>query len=98
MNENMPILYRNIMDGLPSDIARDAFLWATDRPNEDRCCYRAESFAREVHELTMSVEEMLGMAAKVHGQEAYDPNLLRFIQTRHANWFYEGNAKPSYAT
>lgn len=98
MNENFPILYRNIMDGLPSDIARDAFLWAVERPDEDYYCYRAEAFAREVHELTMSVEVMLGMAAKVYGQDAYDPDLMRFIQTRHANWHYEGNVKPSYAT
>jgi len=98
MNENMPILYRNIMDGLPSDIARDAFIWAVERPNEDCYCYRAEAFARELHELTMSVEEMLGMAAKVYGQEAYDPDLLRFIQTRHANYRYGGNVNPSFVT
>ena len=98
MNDNLPILYRNIMDGLPSDIARDAFLWAVERPNEDRYCYRAEAFAREVHGLTMVAAPMLTAAARINRQDAYDPDLMRFIQIRHANWRYGGNVKPGYAT
>ena len=97
MTDNFPILYRNIMDSLPSELARAAFLWAVERPNEDRYCYRAEAFAREVHEITMAIEPMLTCAAKIYGQDAYDPDLMRFIQTRHANWRYSGNVKPSYA-
>lgn len=98
MSENLPILYRNIMDGLPSDLARDAFLWAVERPGEDSMCYRAEAFAREVHDLCAAIDPMLSIAANVHGQDAYDPDLMRFIQTRHANWRYGGNVKPSYAS
>jgi hypothetical protein len=97
MPENFPVLYRNIMDGLPSDLARDAFLWAVERPNEDRMCYRAEKFAREVHELLAAIEPLLTMAAQVYGQDAYDPDLMRFIQSRHANMRYDGNVSPPYA-
>ena len=97
MTSNLPILYQNIMDGLPSDLARDAFLWAVERPNEDRYCYRAEKFAREVHDLTMVAAPMLTAAARVYGQDAYDPDLMAFLLKRHANWRYGGNVAPEYA-
>lgn len=45
---NVPVLYQNIMYGLPNDLARSVFLWATDRIKWDHGCYRAEKFAREV--------------------------------------------------
>lgn len=95
--DNLPILYRNIMDGLPSDFARDAFLWAVERPGEDRMCYRAEAFAREVDQLVGVLTPLLDAGAKVHGGEAHDPDLMAFIFKRHANWRFGGNQSPSYA-
>lgn len=94
---DMPILYQNIMFGLPSDLSRDAFLWATERPGEDRLCYRAERFAREVNDLVVAVVPMLDFASKLHGGDGCDPDLINFILTRHANWRFGGNVHPDYA-
>jgi hypothetical protein len=93
---NIPVLYQNVMFGLPSDLARDAFLWATERPGEDRICYRAEKFAREVHDLFAAIAPMLDASAKVHGAEQHDPDLMKFILKRHANWRFGGNLHPIY--
>ena len=97
MTSNLPILYQNIMFGLPSDFARDVFLWAVERPGEDRNCYRAERFAREAEVLRNSLAPMLDMASKLHGREAHDPDLMAFLLKRHANWRYGGNVAPEYA-
>lgn len=97
MADNMPVLYRNIMDGLPSDFAREVFLWAVDLPGEDRMCYRAEAFAREADSLVKSLRPMLDASAKVHGISAHDPDLMSFLMTRHANFRLGGNLKPTYA-
>lgn len=97
MTGNLSILYRNIMDGLPSDLASDAFLWATERPGEDRMCCRAERFAREAHEIVATLRPLLDKAAEAHGLPACDPDLKAFILRRHANWCFGGNVSPSYA-
>ena len=94
--ENMPILYRNILDSLPDGIAQDAFLWAVERPGEDHMCYRAERFAREVDQIANILRPMLDSAAKNHGLQAADLDLERFILTRHANWRFCGNLKPAF--
>lgn len=94
---NLPILYQNIMFGLPDDLARDAFLFAVERPGEDRMCYRAERFAREVSRLVSTLRPMFESAARIHRLEASDPDLERFILTRHANLQFGGNVSPSYA-
>ena len=96
MTNNMPILYRNVMGSLPSDFARDAFLWAVERPNEDRYCYRAENFAREADKLVSQIIPLLDAGAEVLGFEHHDPDLLKFIMKRHANWRYGGNVAPGY--
>ena len=93
---NMPVLYQNIMYGLPSDFARDAFLWATERPGEDRICYRAERFAREADALIRVIIPMLDASAKIHGRESHDPDLMAFVLKRHANLKFGGNQSPSY--
>lgn len=101
---NLPILYRNVMDGLPSDLARDAFLWATERPGGDRHCYQAEAFAREVDRLVRALAPMLAAATRIHAAQGlattdpHDPDLLRFILTRHANLHFGGNCTPPYAS
>lgn len=96
MIENLPILYRNVMDGLPSPFANDVFLWAVERPGEDSQCYRAEAFAREADLLVSVLRPMLDAAAPMHGRLAHDPGLLDFILKRHANWRYGGNVAPTY--
>ena len=95
-SENLPVLYRNIMDGLPSDFARDVFLWAVERPGEEPMCYRAETFAREVDRLVSFLTPVLNAGAKVHGAETHDPDLMAFILKRHANWRFGGNLAPAY--
>ena len=108
---NMPILYQNIMAGLPSDLARDAFLFASELTQGDPMLYKAEAFAREVDGLVKSLAPMLDCGAKQlkslapmldcgakqHGRDAYDPDLMRFILKRHANWRFDGNVSPEYA-
>ena len=93
---NLPILYDNIMFGLPSNLARDAFLWAVEQPNEDKYCYRAESFAREVHQLVQELTPMFTSSAKIHGRDVIPEGLMDFVLTRHANWRYNGNRKINY--
>jgi hypothetical protein len=94
---NMPILYQNIMSGLPSDFARDAFLFAAERTQSDPMLYKAEAFALEAERLAMVLTPMLDAGAKQHHREAHDRDLMRFILTRHANWRFGGNVSPSYA-
>ena len=92
MSVNLPILYRNIFDGLPSDLARDAFLWATDRPDNDRMCYVAEAYAREVDKLQSDLSPMLDASRGA----PHDPSLMAFILKRHANWRFGGNVAPDF--
>lgn len=96
--DNLPILYQNIMFGLQTDFARDVFFWAVERPNEDRMCYRAEAFAREANDLISLSTPMLDAAARIHGRDRHDPDLMAFLLTRHANWRYGGNVNPPYAS
>ena len=100
---NTPILYRNVMDGLPSELACDAFLWAVDRQNEDAYCYRAEAFGRDVDDLSRTVDALLELQAWTifrNGSRLMDSeqtaDLKAFMLTRHANWRYGGNLKPAY--
>ena len=95
--DNFPIIYRNVMDGLPSDSAREVFLWAVERPGEDRMCYRAEAFAWEADSFVRRAVPMLDAGARIYGLEKHDPDLLNFILKRHANWRFGGNQSPTYA-
>jgi hypothetical protein len=94
---DMPILYQNIMYALPSEFARDVFLWATERAQNDTMLYAAEAFSREVDDLVKTLTHLLDVGAKQHGQEKHDPDLMRFTLTRHANWRFGGNVIPEYA-
>jgi len=60
-------------------------------------CYRAERFAHEVERLMGSLRPMLDAASKIHGRDDHDPDLMRFILVRHANWRFGGNLSPDYA-
>lgn len=93
MADNFPILYQNILFGLPSDFARDVFLWAVERPGEDRNCYRAEAFARRMDALVSRMHPMLLASARLHGRDAVDPDLVGYILERAANLEYGTNTK-----
>ena len=94
--ENLPVLYQNVLLGLPCDLSRKAFLWATERPGEDRMCYRSESYAREVARLVAMTEPMLKASAKLHGLDAPPQGLMAFILKRHTNFRYGGNQQATY--
>jgi len=96
-SKNMPILYQNIMYGLPSDFARDAFLWATDQSGNDKKCYSAEKFAREADALVKTLTPMLNASAQLHNRDKHDPDLMDYILKRHANKRYDNNKSPTYA-
>ena len=104
--DNLPVLYRNIMDSLPSDLACDAFLWATEKPGNDCMCYAAEKFALDVHDLVSRLSALLDAAEhanRVTGATRPEMNadqrqdLVCYIVKRHANLCYGGNVTPSYA-
>ena len=99
-NENLPILYENVMLGLRTPLGQDAFLWAVEQPGEDRYCYRAERFAHEVEHMVLTIRPWLSLAAAQHKErgatEAQGDDLMGFILTRHANERFEGNKKPHY--
>lgn len=102
--KNMPILYRNIIYGLNSEFAINAFLWAVEKPGEDRNCYRAERFAREAERMALTFPRIV-QADQYNklksGGHLLDgdqtSNLLDFILIRHANWRFGGNVSPPYA-
>ena len=101
--DNMPILYRNILSGLPSDFARDIFLWATDKTKDDPQLYKAEKFAREACELVLTMQELIDIAefSKFKsGGHILDNDqkldLLDFMKKRHANYRLGGNLKTIY--
>jgi hypothetical protein len=95
--ENMPILYRNALDSLPSDFARDVWLWAAERPGMDPMCYKADRFAIEADKLVRDLMPMLDASAGIHGLQGHDPELMSFFLKRHANWRFGGNLSPPYA-
>lgn len=105
----MPVLYQNIMFGLPSDFAREVFLWAVERPGEHPMCYRAESFAREADYLLRAVGHLIelasyarlkaaaaGVTARILSEDQKG-DLLAFILQRHANYRHGGNLAAPYA-
>ena len=100
---NMPILYQNILYGLPSDLARDAFLWACERTQNDRFLYKAEAFAREADALSGTVRSLIDLSQyttlKNGGlimNDTHRHDLLNFIMKRHANHRFGGNVAPTY--
>lgn len=92
MSENIPILYRNVMDGLKTELGRSAFLWATDKVENDRYCYAAEAFAHEVEHLVDFLWPVLGLAFRQHGYNGYGKriDLMIFHLRRHAHQFSPG--------
>lgn len=100
---NLPILYQNIIYGLPDEYAVEAFLWFVERPNQDRFLYRAEAFAREASDLRKTVEGLIWLTQRsnlrtgghvINREQEFE--LVNFIMTRHANYRTGGNAKPDY--
>ncbi len=109
MTKNFPVLYQNAMAALPNNFANEVFLWAVERPGEDAMCYRAEAFAREADYIFRACQNLIGLAdwtnfkAATEGvssrvlSEDQREELMSFVMTRHANYRYGGNVKPSYA-
>jgi hypothetical protein len=93
---NMPVLYRNALDVMPSDFARDVWLWAVERPGMDCMGYGADRFALEADAIVKTLVPLLRAGSKLHGLDDYDPDLLAFIMKRHANWRFGGNQSPNY--
>lgn len=103
---NLPILYRNVCDGLATEIGRKAFLWAADTRDRSRFKYAAERYAHEVEVVAGRLWPMLSAARHVsqqHHEAAGRTNLdfsdemlgdlQRFILKRHANWRFGGNVR-----
>lgn len=98
--DNMPILYENILLGLPSQFAGDVFLWASDKFPDDRMAYRAERFAREADKVLVPVGGLIDVRQMVtlrDGGRLLDENqeadLHRFFQARLSNYRMGGNVK-----
>lgn len=88
--ENMPILYRNCLDSLPQGAAQDAFLWATERPENDRMCYFATKFADEVAKLDQALWYSLGLGFKpFNAGLGHKIDLHAFILRRHCFWRFQ---------
>lgn len=95
---NLPIIYENVMLGFDTEIGRDAFLWATEQPGNDRMCYRAEAFAREAARIAKTLRPWAEKAMTGHdGTDEDVDDLIAYVLTRHANWRYGGDVKPGYA-
>jgi len=97
---NLPILYQNIMFGLPTDYARDAFLWASDKFQDDAMAYKAEAFAREADTLFSQIGSLIDIAQTTRLRsggmvmnEEQELDLLQYFQARFANWRIGGNVK-----
>lgn len=90
--DNLPTLYINVMDGLRSELGRDAFLWATERQQNDRMCYAAEAFAHEVERIVDTVWPLLRRGFALHGVDsaAKQIDLTVFMLRRHAHWRFPG--------
>lgn len=93
---NLPTLYRNALDAMPSDFARDVWLWAAEHRSMDAMLYDADRFAIQAESLVAKIAPMLKAAAKSHGLDNIDPDLVNFILRRHANFQLGGNLSPPY--
>lgn len=94
--ENLPVLYRNCLDQYPTQFGKDVWLWAVERPGIGNMCYEADRFTEEVLYLVSRLLPMLNASSRIYGTELHNPRLLNFILTRHANWCFGGNVKPTY--
>ena len=91
---NYSVCQINVMDSLETKEARAAFLWACDRPEHDRCYYKAEAFAREVDMLKPTIRALITASNMVYAMSDIggigDPSVIddldAFIMKRHANW------------
>ena len=109
----MPILYRNVLDGLRTEFEQDVWLWAAERPGMDPMCYGADKFLGEVMQLIAVLTPIMDFGtkqilaiktptiaayAKLLGDNKHDPDLMAFILKRHANWRFGRNVSPPYAS
>lgn len=78
---NLPIMDRNIIHGLASEVATASFLRARDRVGSAA----AEAFAYEVRHLVDFLDAPLMSASAAHELESVPDGLLKFILDRHWN-------------
>ena len=91
MSQNLPILYRNILDGLDTEDGKRAFLWATEQTSEDRFLYKAEAFAHEVERVAAVIWSLIGMGSAQHNLTvAQHIDLYVFTMRRHAHMRFPG--------
>ena len=91
-DSNMPILWRNVMLGLTSEIGRKAFVWAAETRDSTVQKYPAETYAHEVETICGFLGNALGFVRKLHAidDERLD-DLQMFMLKRHANHRFGGN-------
>lgn len=91
-DSNMPILWRNVMLGLSSEVGRKAFVWAADARDVTAKKYPAETYAHEVEAILDFLAPALTFARNL--QEIDDErldDLQLFMLKRHANHRFGGN-------
>ena len=95
-HSNMPILLQNALLQFSTEIARKAWVWFAET-QVSGMQYRADSYAREVDRLCLSLRPMLEAANRHHNasDEVID-DLLRFVLLRHANDHIGGNVRPPF--
>ena len=97
---NLPVLFDNIMFGLPSEYAIKVFLWAYEMPWNDRYSYAAENFAREADRIRNVIGDMIDMSRRIYKDQSdidmsdeRAQDLKDFIVNRYANWKLGGNVR-----
>lgn len=103
--ENMPVLYRNALDAMPSDYARDVWLWAVERQGMDPMGYKADAYALEWEWAANFIGGLVDKANAVNSRlqtglelpPVEKSDLLNFIERRRANLRMGDNQRPSYA-
>ena len=97
---NLPVLFDNIMFGLPSEYAIKVFLWASEMPWNDRYSYAAENFAREADRIRNVIGDMIDMSRRIYKDQSdidmsdeRAQDLKDFIVNRYANWKLGGNVR-----
>lgn len=102
MSTNLSPLMHNWCASLKTEIGRKAMLWAAETRDTTNMKYRAAEYGDEVDQLVCSLGPMLSAGMQAHadllterdvGAEEVIDDLLHFILTRHANFFWGANVK-----
>jgi hypothetical protein len=86
---NYPPLLENVLCQYETEVAKKAFLWATELPGADRMQYRAEQFGHEVERILLMSRPVLAKAQTLHNAKCDDEvltDLERYLLMRHASY------------